>query len=57
MIKHSFSCFKYYIKYILRGGPLEIPGGGGGAKKNAWKKNSCSHYVKEKKVVQANSKV
>jgi hypothetical protein len=27
------------------------------AKKNAWKKNSCSHYVREKKIVQANSKV
>jgi hypothetical protein len=27
------------------------------AKKNAWKKYSCSHYVREKKFVQANSKV
>jgi hypothetical protein len=27
------------------------------AKKNAWKKNSRSHYVREKKIVQANSKV
>jgi hypothetical protein len=27
------------------------------AKKNAWKKNSCSHYVREKIFVQANSKV
>jgi hypothetical protein len=52
----------------IRGGPLKIPGGGGGgggenspkqirAKKNAWKKNSRSHYVREKKIVQANSKV
>jgi hypothetical protein len=27
------------------------------AKKNAWKKNSRSHYVREKKIVQANSNV
>jgi hypothetical protein len=48
----------------LRGGPLEIPGGGGGenspkkirAKKNAWKKIHAA-ITSEKKIVQANSKV
>jgi hypothetical protein len=61
-----FNSLAELTKQLLRGGPLEIPGGGGGAensqkkiraKKNAWKKNSCSHYVREKKFVQANSKV
>jgi hypothetical protein len=47
----------------IRGGPLKSREGGENspkkirAKKNAWKKYSCSHYVREKKFVQANSKV
>ena len=49
-----------------KGRTIRNPGRGGGgenspqkirAKKNAWKKNSRSHYVREKKIVQANSKV
>ena len=47
------------------GGPLEIAGGGGEnskkkirAKKNSWKKiRAAIYYVREKKIVQANSKV
>jgi hypothetical protein len=52
---------------ICKGRTIRNPGRGGGggenspkkirAKKNAWKKNSFSHYVREKKFVQANSKV
>jgi hypothetical protein len=47
----------------LRGGPLEIPGGGWKfppknlCKEKCLEKNLCSHYVREKKFVQANSKV
>jgi hypothetical protein len=47
----------------FRGGPLEIPGGGVKippkkfVQRKMPGKTSCSHYVREKKFVQANSKV
>ena len=58
----EFSCAESYVKWRTirnpeRGGGVKIPKYKIRAKKNAWKKNSCSHYVKEKKFVQANSKV
>jgi hypothetical protein len=50
--------------YTNKGRTIRNPGRGGEnspkkirPKKNVWKKNSCSHYVREKKFVQANSKV
>jgi hypothetical protein len=50
--------------FLLRGGPLEIPGGGVKIppkkfmeNEKCLEKNSRSHYVREKIIVQANSKV
>ena len=70
---NSQFCFPEILKNIaemqgetqLRGGPLEIPGGGGGwkfpkkirARKNAWKKIRAAITSEKKKIVQANSKV
>jgi hypothetical protein len=45
------------VMWPVRGGSLEIPGGAGGCKEKCLEKNSRSHCVRERKFMQANSKV
>ena len=65
--QHSYVLLIKYTTDVatVSGGPLEIPGGGGGgkfppksrAKKNAWKNIRAAITSEKKIIVQANSKV